>query len=148
MENQANGVRTLIPPSSIATPSAELAQRNLHEPTTFGKIKWPNILPKWCFRGKSGKAACYTAAYWTFLLHVKNASLPADILLDDSGGDGSFRKDGQHVKIVVSLREEDAPRNEVRPSFFSTRSTPPLWHEVVCFLKARIMTASSPVHLH
>ncbi|XP_053369108.1 neuron navigator 2 isoform X4 [Clarias gariepinus] len=42
-----------------------------------------------------------------------------DVLLDDSGGDGSFRKDGQHVKIIVSLQEEDAPRKEdCRPRDF------------------------------
>ncbi|XP_053093979.1 neuron navigator 2 isoform X5 [Pangasianodon hypophthalmus] len=42
-----------------------------------------------------------------------------DILLDDSGGDGSFRKDGQHVKIIVSLQGEDAPRKEdCRPRDF------------------------------
>ncbi|XP_053539362.1 neuron navigator 2 isoform X3 [Ictalurus punctatus] len=74
MENQANGGRTLIAPSSITTPSTELAQQNAHESTSF------------------------------------------DILLDDSGGD---RKDGQHVKIVVSLQGEDAPRKEdCRPRDF------------------------------
>lgn len=45
----------------------------------------------------------------------KKSSPSSDILLDDSGGDGSFHKDGQHVKIVVSLQGADAPRKEVRP---------------------------------
>ncbi|XP_058256851.1 neuron navigator 2 isoform X2 [Hemibagrus wyckioides] len=78
MENQTtNGGRALITPSSITPPSAELAQQNLHESTSF------------------------------------------DILLDDSGGDGSFHKDGQHVKIVVSLQREDAPwKEECRPRDF------------------------------
>ncbi|XP_060797830.1 neuron navigator 2 isoform X1 [Neoarius graeffei] len=77
MENQANGGRALITPSSITTPSAELAQQNLHESTSF------------------------------------------DILLDDAGGDGSFHKDGQHVKIVVSLQGDDAPwKEDCRPRDF------------------------------
>lgn len=38
MENQANGGRVLITPSSITTPPAELTQQNLHESTSFGKI--------------------------------------------------------------------------------------------------------------
>ncbi|KAK3562237.1 hypothetical protein QTP86_032104, partial [Hemibagrus guttatus] len=78
MENQtANGGRALIIPSSVTPPSAELAQQNVHESTSF------------------------------------------DILLDDSGGDGSFRKDGQHVKIVVSLQREDAPwKEDCRPRDF------------------------------
>ncbi|XP_047658791.1 neuron navigator 2 isoform X3 [Tachysurus fulvidraco] len=43
-----------------------------------------------------------------------------DILLDDSGGgDGSFHKDGQHVKIAVSLQREDAPwKEDCRPRDF------------------------------
>ncbi|GAA6088332.1 neuron navigator 2 isoform X7 [Tachysurus ichikawai] len=79
MENQtANGGRVLITPSSITTPSTELAQQNLHESTNL------------------------------------------DILLDDSGGgDGSFHKDGQHVKIAVSLQREDAPwKEDCRPRDF------------------------------
>ncbi|XP_046713444.1 neuron navigator 2 isoform X2 [Silurus meridionalis] len=70
MENQANGGRALITPSSNTTSTTEFAQQNLHKSTSF------------------------------------------DILMDDSGGDGSFHKDGQHVKIIVTLRGEDAPRRE------------------------------------
>ncbi|XP_062869405.1 neuron navigator 2 [Trichomycterus rosablanca] len=43
----------------------------------------------------------------------------ADMLLDDSGGDGGFRKDGRHVKIVVSLQKENASwREDGRPRDF------------------------------
>lgn len=38
---------------------------------------------------------------------------PPDMLLDDTGGEGGMRKEGRHVKIVVSL-EEDSKWTEVR----------------------------------
>ncbi|TSM20274.1 Neuron navigator 2 [Bagarius yarrelli] len=78
MENQTpNGGRSIIMPSSVAAPSADLAQQNHHESSSFG------------------------------------------ILLDDSGGDGAFRKDGQHVRIVVSLQPEDTPwKEDSRPRDF------------------------------
>ncbi|XP_076879249.1 neuron navigator 2 isoform X3 [Brachyhypopomus gauderio] len=41
-----------------------------------------------------------------------------DILLDDSGGDSSFRKEGRHVKIVVSLQEDGPWREDCRPRDF------------------------------
>ncbi|XP_037401112.1 neuron navigator 2 isoform X5 [Pygocentrus nattereri] len=40
-----------------------------------------------------------------------------DMLLDDAGGD-SFRKEGRHVKIVVSLQEDAPWREECRPRDF------------------------------
>lgn len=36
------------------------------------------------------------------------------MLLDDTGGEGGMRKEGRHVKIVVSL-DEDSKWTEVRP---------------------------------
>lgn len=36
------------------------------------------------------------------------------MLLDDTGGEGGMRKEGRHVKIVVSL-DEDGKWTEVRP---------------------------------
>ena len=36
------------------------------------------------------------------------------MLLDDTGGEGGMRKEGRHVKIVVSL-DEDSKWGEVRP---------------------------------
>ena len=36
------------------------------------------------------------------------------MLLDDIGGEGGMRKEGRHVKIVVSL-DEDSKWGEVRP---------------------------------
>ncbi|KAL2088363.1 hypothetical protein ACEWY4_015262 [Coilia grayii] len=41
-----------------------------------------------------------------------------DMLLDDSGADGSSRKDGRHVKIVVSLDEDCKWREDCRPHEF------------------------------
>ncbi|XP_049321230.1 neuron navigator 2 isoform X2 [Astyanax mexicanus] len=41
-----------------------------------------------------------------------------DMLLDDAGGDGGFRKEGRHVKIVVSLQEDASWREECRPRDF------------------------------
>lgn len=38
----------------------------------------------------------------------------SDMLLDDTGGEGGLRKEGRHVKMVVSL-EEDSKWGEVRP---------------------------------
>lgn len=35
------------------------------------------------------------------------------MLLDDTGGDGGMRKEGRHVKVVVSL-DEDRKWTEVR----------------------------------
>uniref|UniRef100_A0A6Q2XE06 Neuron navigator 3 n=1 Tax=Esox lucius TaxID=8010 RepID=A0A6Q2XE06_ESOLU len=43
-------------------------------------------------------------------------STSLDMLLDDTVGDGGMRKDGRHVKIVVSLQEDLSP--EVRPCHF------------------------------
>lgn len=42
------------------------------------------------------------------------SSLLSDMLLDDTGGEGGMRKEGRHVKIVVSL-DEDGKWGEVRP---------------------------------
>lgn len=39
--------------------------------------------------------------------------LCSDMLLDDTGGDGGMRKEGRHVKVVVSL-DEDRKWTEVR----------------------------------
>lgn len=36
------------------------------------------------------------------------------MLLDDTGGDGGMRKEGRHVKVVVSL-DEDSKWPEVKP---------------------------------
>lgn len=36
------------------------------------------------------------------------------MLLDDTGGEGGMRKEGRHVKIVVSL-DEDSNWTEVSP---------------------------------
>lgn len=36
------------------------------------------------------------------------------MLLDDTGGEGGMRKEGRHVKMVVSL-DEDSKWGEVRP---------------------------------
>ncbi|XP_026866944.2 neuron navigator 2 isoform X1 [Electrophorus electricus] len=41
-----------------------------------------------------------------------------NILLDDSGGDSSFRKEGRHVKIVVRLQEDAPWREDCRPRDF------------------------------
>ncbi|KAL1006994.1 hypothetical protein UPYG_G00080320 [Umbra pygmaea] len=43
-------------------------------------------------------------------------STSLDMLLDDTVGDGGMRKEGRHVKIVVSLQEDLSP--EVRPHHF------------------------------
>lgn len=37
------------------------------------------------------------------------------MLLDDTGGEGGMRKEGRHVKMVVSL-DEDRKWGEVRPA--------------------------------
>ncbi|XP_031424993.1 neuron navigator 2 isoform X2 [Clupea harengus] len=41
-----------------------------------------------------------------------------DMLLDDAGADGSSRKDGRHVKIVVSLDDDCKRREHCRPHEF------------------------------
>lgn len=38
----------------------------------------------------------------------------SDMLLDDTGGEGGMRKEGRHVKMVISL-DEDSKWGEVRP---------------------------------
>lgn len=38
------------------------------------------------------------------------------MLLDDTGGEGGMRKEGRHVKMVVSL-DEDSKWGEVRPAY-------------------------------
>lgn len=38
------------------------------------------------------------------------------MLLDDTGGEGGMRKEGRHVKMVVSL-DEDIKWGEVRPAY-------------------------------
>lgn len=37
-----------------------------------------------------------------------------DMLLDDTGGEGGMRREGRHVKVVVSL-DEDSKWTEVKP---------------------------------
>nr|XP_046251075.1 neuron navigator 2 isoform X3 [Scatophagus argus] len=45
-------------------------------------------------------------------------STSLDMLLDDTGGDGGMRKEGRHVKIVVSLDEDSKWGEEGRPRHF------------------------------
>ncbi|XP_061670901.1 neuron navigator 2 isoform X2 [Syngnathoides biaculeatus] len=45
-------------------------------------------------------------------------STSLDMLLDDTGGEGSMRKEGRHVKIVVSLDEDGLWGQEARPTSF------------------------------
>lgn len=47
----------------------------------------------------------------------------SDMLLDDTGGDGGMRKEGRHVKVVVSL-DEDSKWTEVKYDFLSLRCIP------------------------
>ncbi|XP_069078027.1 neuron navigator 2 isoform X5 [Pleurodeles waltl] len=45
-------------------------------------------------------------------------STSLDMLLDDSAGEGSLRKEGRHVKIIVSLQEALRWREDSRPRSF------------------------------
>lgn len=45
---------------------------------------------------------------------IKILTFLSDMLLDDTGGEGGMRKEGRHVKVVVSL-DEDSKWGEVRP---------------------------------
>lgn len=47
--------------------------------------------------------------------------LASDMLLDDTGGEGGMRKEGRHVKVVVSL-DEDSKWTEVKPCLKKTTS--------------------------
>lgn len=71
------------------------------------------------------------------------------MLLDDTGGEGGMRKEGRHVKMVVSL-DEDIKWGEVRPAYKKKNTTQTvswlrlllyplaLWHlKPVVFLRHR-----------
>lgn len=71
---------------------------------TIGFLHWLNFL-----KGKHGKTCLCTSVSLTFF-----TVFLSDMLLDDTGREGGLRKEGRHVKMVVSL-EEDSKWGEVRP---------------------------------
>ncbi|KAI5625333.1 neuron navigator 2 isoform X8, partial [Silurus asotus] len=84
--------------------------------TEIEKLKAENDHLKMEYQANGGRAlitpSSNTTSTTEFAQQNLHKSTSFDILMDDSGGDGSFHKDGQHVKIIVTLRGEDAPRRE------------------------------------